>query len=56
MDYAERYERCLAAPRRTSDELEEPGQCRVYSRWVDNCGDCSFSYYTRCQTFGDCGE
>ena len=46
MDNDEKKRRCLAVEQRHTGEHTTPA-CRVYSRWVPDCADCSFSYLTR---------
>ena len=46
MDKVEKMIRCSEAP--TRERMGKPiGHCRVYSRWVRDCHDCSFSWRTR---------
>ena len=46
MDYAEKDIRCGAAIVGRSIRSDGRG-CRVYARYVRDCGDCSFSFITR---------
>jgi hypothetical protein len=45
MDLHEKQIRCLAVEHKYIDE--DTIDCRVFSRWVRDCADCSFSYITR---------
>jgi hypothetical protein len=59
MEREEKWERCRSAKRRDLEvpsnnllgrEISEWGmipiqQCRVYSRWVEDCFDCSFGLF-----------
>ena len=44
MDNNEKSERCMSTPvRGTGLDM----QCRVYTRWVGECSDCSFDHGAR---------
>ena len=46
MELHEKEKRCLAAEQRYTGECTQD-DCRVYSRWVRDCADCSFNYLDR---------
>ena len=48
MDIEEKKTRCHNVETRNPCG-DTPGGCKVYSRWVYDCADCSFSYLTRPQ-------
>ena len=45
MNYDEKRRRCMDAKKRYTNIF--PAPCRVYTRWVMDCNDCSFSYLSR---------
>lgn len=44
MDNREKTFRCENAKTRETNDINVI-QCKVYSRWVSNCDDCSFSIW-----------